>query len=83
MGASWVGVVQKYSRAKGSDRLLMMILAHESVGAGIVKLDENRLAEKCRISVDELREILGRLEQQGEIIRRGNLLSIRAGIDWE
>jgi len=48
-----------------------------------VKLDEKRLAEKCRISVDELREILGRLEQQGEITRRGNLLSIRAGIDWE
>jgi len=83
MGASWVGVVQKYSRAEGSDRLLLMILAHESVGPGIVKLDEKRLAEKCRISVDELREILGRLEQQGEITRRGNLLSIRAGIDWE
>jgi hypothetical protein len=75
--------VWETSRARGSELLVLLALADEADEWGLAHFQENHLASRCRVSTTELHEILRRLEQAGEIIRRGERLVILAGVSRE
>jgi hypothetical protein len=75
--------VWQFSRTRGNELLVLLALADGADEWGVAHFRDELLASRCRVSLVELREILTRLEREGEIIRRGNRLVITAGLSRE
>lgn len=73
--------VWESSGVKGSSLVVLLALADSADEWGVAHFRDDLLAQRCRVSVVGLGRILKRLEQAGEILRRGNRAAILVGAD--